>query len=195
MSYYFEEYVDQGYALTNEVKIDKDPMPISLPMVKREPEERNFLDHHVTGIREEYEDQSSDLLSEIKCEKDLLPTSFPMLKLEQEEEQTDSDAVNEDPRVEVTPEDNEVLTERCREGKKWNPEQMKMAVQAVRNGEMGSFKAARIYNVPQTTLERYVKDEMKSPTDVVKTKLGRKQYLPSDLQKDLAEHCILLEER
>ncbi|XP_069673331.1 uncharacterized protein [Periplaneta americana] len=149
----------------------------------------------MTGIREEYEDQSSDLLSEIKCEKDLLPTSFPMLKLEQEEEQTDSDAVNEDPRVEVTPEDNEVLTERCREGKKWNPEQMKMAVQAVRNGEMGSFKAARIYNVPQTTLERYVKDEMKSPTDVVKTKLGRKQYLPSDLQKDLAEHCILLEER
>ncbi|KAJ4430465.1 hypothetical protein ANN_22681 [Periplaneta americana] len=60
---------------------------------------------------------------------------------------------------------------------------------------MGSFKAARIYNVPQTTLERYVKDEIKSPTDVVKTKLGRKQYLPSDLEKDLAEHCILLEER
>lgn len=79
--------------------------------------------------------------------------------------------------------------------KKWNPEHMKTAVEAVRNGEMGSFKAARIYNVPQTTLERYVKDEMKSSTDVVNTKLGRKQYLPSDLEKDLAEHCILLEER
>ncbi|XP_069669904.1 chromo domain-containing protein cec-1-like isoform X2 [Periplaneta americana] len=112
MSCYSEQYVDQGHALTNEVKIDEDPMPISFLMVKREPEERNFLDHHVTGIKEEYEDQSSDLLSEIKCEEDPVPISFPMVKLEQEEEQSDSDAVKEDPGVEVTPEDNEVLTER-----------------------------------------------------------------------------------
>ncbi|XP_069671280.1 uncharacterized protein [Periplaneta americana] len=75
--------------------------------------ERNFLDHHVTGIKEEYEDQSSDLLSEIKFEGDPVPISLPMVKREPEEEQSDLDTVNDDARVEATPEDNEVLTESC----------------------------------------------------------------------------------
>ncbi|XP_069671196.1 uncharacterized protein [Periplaneta americana] len=157
MSYYSEEYLDQGHALTHEVKVAKDPMPISFPrlknepeernsldqhvtgskeeyviqshditseikveqpvpisfpVVKREPEERNLLDHHVTGIKEEYVNQSHDLVSEVKCEKDPVAISFPVVKREREEEQSDSDTANEDPRVEVTAEDNEVLTER-----------------------------------------------------------------------------------
>ncbi|XP_069673532.1 uncharacterized protein [Periplaneta americana] len=73
-------------------------------------EERNFLDQHVTGIKEEYEEQSSDLLSEIKFEGDPVPISFPMVKREPEEEQSDLDTVIDDPRVEVTAEDNEILT-------------------------------------------------------------------------------------
>jgi hypothetical protein len=40
--------------------------------------------------------------------------------------------------------------------KKWDPERMKAAIKAIRNGEMGSYKASRFFNVPQTTLERYV---------------------------------------
>jgi hypothetical protein len=43
----------------------------------------------------------------------------------------------------------------------WDPDRMKSAVQAVRNKEMGTFKAARIFSVPQTILERYVKDSKK----------------------------------
>ncbi|KAJ4425337.1 hypothetical protein ANN_27952, partial [Periplaneta americana] len=74
-------------------------------------QERNFLDPHVSGIKEEYEDQSSDLLYEVKVEDDLVPISFPVVKREPEEEQSDLDAVNEEPRVEGAAEDNEIFTE------------------------------------------------------------------------------------
>ena len=33
---------------------------------------------------------------------------------------------------------------------------MEAANEAIRNKKMGSFKASRVFNVPQTTLERYV---------------------------------------
>jgi len=58
--------------------------------------------------------------------------------------------------------------------KKWNPEIMKAAIEAIRNKEMGSYKAPRVFNVPHTTLERYVKDRQKRSSETVKTKLGRK---------------------
>ena len=40
--------------------------------------------------------------------------------------------------------------------KKWDPERMEAATEAIRNKEMGSYKASRVFSVPQTTLERYV---------------------------------------
>lgn len=39
----------------------------------------------------------------------------------------------------------------------WDPAAMQRAVEAVTNGDMGAPKAAKTYNVPQTTLERRVK--------------------------------------
>jgi len=42
--------------------------------------------------------------------------------------------------------------------KKWDPERMKAAIEAIRNKKIGSYKASRVFNVPQTTLQRYVKD-------------------------------------
>ncbi|XP_069671160.1 zinc finger protein 771-like isoform X2 [Periplaneta americana] len=111
MSYSSEDYVDQGFTVTSEVKFDKDQVLISSAVVKREPEERNVSDHHVTGIKEEYEDQSQDLTSEIKFEEDPVPISFPVVKREPEKEQSHSDAVNDDPWMEVTAEDNEISTE------------------------------------------------------------------------------------
>ncbi|XP_069671171.1 uncharacterized protein [Periplaneta americana] len=111
MSYYSEKYVDQGHALTSEVKYKEDPLPISSAVLKREPEERNFLDPQVTGIKEEYEDQSPDLLSEIKVDEDPVPISFRVVKREPEEEQSDLDTENEEPRVEGAAEDNEIFTE------------------------------------------------------------------------------------
>jgi len=79
--------------------------------------------------------------------------------------------------------------------KKWDPERMKAAIEAIRNKEMGSYKASRVFNVPQTALERYVKDRQKSSSETVKTKLGRKQVLPYEPENDLAEHCLLMERK
>jgi len=44
---------------------------------------------------------------------------------------------------------------------------MKAAIEAIRNKEMGSYKASRVFNVPQTTLECYVKDRQKSSIKTV----------------------------
>ncbi|XP_069668614.1 uncharacterized protein [Periplaneta americana] len=112
MSYSSEDYVDQGYAVTSGVKFEKDEVPISSAVVKRELEERNFSDHHETGIKEKYEDQSQDLTSDIKFEEDPVPISFPVVKREPEEVQIDLDTVNNDSWMEVTAEDNEASTER-----------------------------------------------------------------------------------
>jgi len=62
--------------------------------------------------------------------------------------------------------------------KKWDHERIKAAIEAIRNKELGSCKASRFFNVPQTTLERYVKDRQKSSSETVKTKLVRKQVVP-----------------
>ena len=58
---------------------------------------------------------------------------------------------------------------------------------------MDSYRASRVFNLPQTTLERYVKDRQKSSSETVKTKLGRKQVLPCEAENDLAEHCRLMD--
>jgi hypothetical protein len=60
---------------------------------------------------------------------------------------------------------------------------------------MGSYKASRVFNVPQKTLERYVKDRQKSSSETVKTKLCRKQVLRCEAEHDLAEHCLLMERK
>jgi hypothetical protein len=72
---------------------------------------------------------------------------------------------------------------------------MKAVIKAIKNRELGSYKASRFFNVPQTTLERYVKDQQKSSSETVKTKLVRKQVLLCEAENDLAEHCLLIERK
>jgi len=74
--------------------------------------------------------------------------------------------------------------------KKWDPEKMKAATEAIKNKEMGSYKASRVFNVPQTTLQRYVKGRQKSSSETAKTKLGRKQVLHCEVENALSEHCL-----
>jgi hypothetical protein len=52
--------------------------------------------------------------------------------------------------------------------KKWDPERMKAAIEAMKNEEMGSNKVSRVFNLPQTTLQRYVKDRLKSSSEAIK---------------------------
>ena len=78
---------------------------------------------------------------------------------------------------------------------KWEHERMKAATEATRNKKMGSCKTSGVFNLPQTTLERYVKDREKSLSEIVKTKLGSKQVLPCEAENNLAEHCLLMERK
>jgi hypothetical protein len=70
---------------------------------------------------------------------------------------------------------------------------MKAATEAMRNKEMGRYKPSRGFNVPQTTLERYINDREKSSNEAIKAKLSWKQVLPCDAENELAEHCLLME--
>jgi hypothetical protein len=73
---------------------------------------------------------------------------------------------------------------------------MKAAIEAMRNKKMERYKAFRAFNVPQTTLQCYVKDRQRNSREEIKTKLrGRKQVLPREAKKDLAEYCLLLERK
>ena len=72
---------------------------------------------------------------------------------------------------------------------------MKAAIKAIRNREIGSYKASRFFSVPQTTLQRYVKDQQKSSSETVETKLDMKQVLRCEAENDLAEHCLLMEKK
>jgi hypothetical protein len=53
---------------------------------------------------------------------------------------------------------------------------MKAAIEAMRNKEMGSYKACRVFNLPQTKLQSYVKDGQESSSEASETPLA-------------AEHC------
>jgi len=75
------------------------------------------------------------------------------------------------------------------------PRTVKAATEAMRNKEMGSYKASRVFSVPKTTLQSYVKDRQESSSETIKTKLGRKQVLPCEAENDLAEYCLLLERK
>jgi uncharacterized HAD superfamily protein len=72
---------------------------------------------------------------------------------------------------------------------------MKAPLEAMRSKEMGSYKASRVSNVPQTTLERYVNDRQKILSETIKTKLGRKQVLPCEADNGLIEHCLLMDRK
>ena len=69
---------------------------------------------------------------------------------------------------------------------------MKVAIEAIRNKEMGSYKTSRVFSEPYTTLERYLKDRQESSSETEKTKQVRKQVLPCEAQNDLAENCPLM---
>jgi hypothetical protein len=68
---------------------------------------------------------------------------------------------------------------------------LKVAVEAMKNKEMGSCKAYRVFNLPPTTLQPYVKDQQKNLREAVKTKLGRKQVLPCEAENDRLS-CLLM---
>jgi len=55
---------------------------------------------------------------------------------------------------------------------------MKAAIEAIRNKEMGSYKASRVFNVPLTTLQSCVKDRQERSSETIKqNRVGSKFFL------------------
>lgn len=82
------------------------------------------------------------------------------------------------------------------EQQKWSSESMQAAVNAVINGEMGYFKAATQYAVPQTTLERYVKKQRDNPQVQLSKRLGKfKCVFSVDQENELSQYLINMEQR
>jgi hypothetical protein len=62
--------------------------------------------------------------------------------------------------------------------KKWDLERMKAAIEGMRNEEMGSYKASRVFDLPQTTLQHCVKDRQKNASEAMKRNwVGSKFFL------------------
>lgn len=78
--------------------------------------------------------------------------------------------------------------------KKWNPENMKNAIEAIKSKQMGYLKASKSFNVPKSTLELYVKRGQ--PLEEQCTiKIGRKPVLTSEMEEDLVQHCLEMDKR
>ncbi|KAJ4425703.1 hypothetical protein ANN_27899 [Periplaneta americana] len=73
-------------------------------------EERSLLDLHVAGIKTESVDHSYDLTSEIKVEETAVPTNLVTASCGTEEELCDLGSVKDEAKLEVTAEENEILT-------------------------------------------------------------------------------------
>ncbi|XP_069690454.1 uncharacterized protein [Periplaneta americana] len=74
--------------------------------------EGNISHLEVTGIKTECMDQNYEIKSEIKVEDAPVPTSFVFMKSEVDEDLFDVHRVQQEQRVEVSSEGDEVLTER-----------------------------------------------------------------------------------
>lgn len=59
---------------------------------------------------------------------------------------------------------------------------------------MGFFKSAKTYNVPQTTLERYVRSD-KNPKETVNSSMGRKPVSSTEMEEELASYCLDMEKK
>ncbi|KAK9730911.1 CENP-B N-terminal DNA-binding domain [Popillia japonica] len=106
-----------------------------------------------------------------------------------------------------------------RTGKKhktWNQDQMKLAIRAVREKEMGCLKASKVFDVPKSTLEDYVKqfDKTskvfdvpkstledyvkqfdKTPDQLVAAPIGRRPVLSLEMEEDLVSYCLEMDRR
>jgi len=71
---------------------------------------------------------------------------------------------------------------------------MKTANETMRNKEMGSYKASRVFSLPQITLQSYDKDLGRS-SEAIKQKWVGSKFFPCEGENDLTEHCLLMERK
>ncbi|XP_045466600.1 uncharacterized protein LOC123675298 [Harmonia axyridis] len=76
----------------------------------------------------------------------------------------------------------------------WEEENMRNAVDAVRNKRMGYLAASKNFKVPRSTLFRYCKKD-KEVGSIKKETLGRKPVLTEELELKLAEYIMKMEKQ
>ncbi|XP_069672016.1 uncharacterized protein [Periplaneta americana] len=98
------------------MEFEADPLDLQPHNDTYKTEEEGNLPHlEMSGMKTECVDQSCDIKSEIKIEDDTpVPFSFPMAKTEVDEDLLDVDRVQKEQKVEVSLEEDEVLSESCR---------------------------------------------------------------------------------
>lgn len=75
------------------------------------------------------------------------------------------------------------------------PRNMRRAIIAVRNKEVGLGRASKTFEVPKSTLKDKVNSGEANLNKLVKTKLGRKSVLDNDLEQSLVKYCLDTEAR
>ncbi|XP_069671000.1 uncharacterized protein [Periplaneta americana] len=99
------EYNDYSCDLKSEITFRE------TPVLKSESEQGNSLDLHVTDIKTECMDHSYDMKPEMAFGVTPVPIDSPIVKREIEKEPLDLNKVEEEAKLEVTVEEEEVLTE------------------------------------------------------------------------------------
>jgi hypothetical protein len=80
--------------------------------------------------------------------------------------------------------------------KKRVSQRKKAAVEAMRNKEMGICKASRVFNLPQTKLQRHVKGRQESSSEAIKQNwVGSKFFLVKYKMMWLSIVCLLMERK
>lgn len=76
---------------------------------------------------------------------------------------------------------------------KWTEDELKAAVAAYKNGDHGLNECARIYGVPKATIKRHA-DGKNTFSNEVKL-FGRQSTFTTEMEKIVADHLLLFEER
>lgn len=85
------------------------------------------------------------------------------------------------------------MPKKC-EIRKWVAEDMRRAIEAVRDGKMGILLASKTFGVPQTTLQRNARSD-KTIKEVLESKLGRPTTLSADMENELVRYILEMESR
>ncbi|CAH1956067.1 unnamed protein product [Acanthoscelides obtectus] len=81
----------------------------------------------------------------------------------------------------------------ARKRKQWQSDDMRKAIEDVRNNRLGYLSAAKRYNIPRATLHRLCNKEG-SPDTVCSTTLGRKTALPPELETELVKYLLIMDQ-
>ncbi|XP_067627379.1 uncharacterized protein [Eurosta solidaginis] len=76
----------------------------------------------------------------------------------------------------------------------WTAENMRMAIAAVRNAEMGILLASKRFEVPHTTLQRMARSQ-KPVEELLSAKLGRKPVFTQEIERELVRYSLEMESR